>query len=267
MALTEEQKRLREGKLTASAVACLMQGDRQKIMNLWLFMVGDPSYEEPDLSQVWPVRLGEATEKLNLAWYELTTGRLLTRRGEVVIHSQYDWAAATLDGWDAAIPAPIECKHVGGWEPRQTVINRYWPQCCWQMIVTGARQVELSIIEGAREPAIETILWDADYSAELWHRAEEFMRHVWDLTPPVELEPVSAPVAAVKTYDFSGRNEWASLAAAWLDSRTAAKVFSATEKELKGLVPADAARCVGHGISCSRDRAGRLSIKENVNGR
>jgi hypothetical protein len=63
---------------------------------------------------------------------------------------------------------------------------------------------------------------------------------------------------------MTGNNQWASEAAAWVTTRQAAKDFSAAEKIIKSLVPADAMRCYGHGIEAKRDRANRLSIKELV---
>ena len=102
--LTAEQLRQREGRLTASRVACLMTGDEEKIMDLWREMTGDPSYHAEDLSGVWPVRMGEATEALNLEWFSRKTGRAVTRQGEaVVVCPSFSWAACTLDAsFDAA---------------------------------------------------------------------------------------------------------------------------------------------------------------------
>lgn len=95
--LTPEQLKARDGKLTASRVGVLMSGDEAKILSLWREMLG---LQEPeDLSGVWAVRRGEATEQLNLDWFERKTGKKVTRRGEVVVHPEHDWAACTLDGW------------------------------------------------------------------------------------------------------------------------------------------------------------------------
>ena len=132
----------------------------------------------------------------------------------------------------------------------------------FQMDCTATRSSRLSIIEGAKEPAVEIVEWQAEYSAELWRRAAAFMECVWSLTPPVALAPVAAPVAAIKEYDMAASNAWAAQAGAWLDHRLSAKSFTIAEKELKALVPEDAARCFGHGIQIARDRAGRLSIRE-----
>lgn len=183
--LTEAQLKARDGKLTASRVACLMRGNEAAIMNLWYDLVGDPRYVDKDLSGVWAVQLGVWTEPFNLAWYERTTGRKLTRQGEVVVHPTADWAAATLDGWDDGLPGPVEAKHVGGNEPLTTIIDRYQPQLYWQMIVTDADKAALSVIAAAKAPVIEIIERDQDYAAELWCRAEAFMRCVQNLTPPI----------------------------------------------------------------------------------
>lgn len=260
--LSPIQIQQRDGKLTASRIACLMTGDEAKILDLWRELTGDPSYEPEDLSGVWAVQLGSHTESLNLSWYERRTGKPLSRQGEVVIHPEYDWAAATLDAWDDDLACPVECKHVGGFEKTDAVLARYAPQAHWQMIVTGANRCVFSLIEGAREPIIENVERDAEYAAELMRRAQAFMQCVFDLTPPVAPAPVAAPTKPEKTYDMTGRNEWGAEAVTWLTTRQSAKDFSAAEKALKGLVPADAIRCHGHGIEIRRDKANRLSVKE-----
>lgn len=262
MSLTPEQLAAREGRLTASRVACLMTADERKILNLWRELIGDPAFETEDLDWVWAPRLGSTTEALQLDWYEHVTGKPVTRRGEVVICPQAQWAAATLDGWDDALPAPIEAKHVGGYERREVVIERYQPQMHWQMIVTGARQVLLSVIEGAKEPVVEVIPWNAEYAAELWSRAEDFMLHVANLTPPVALPVVAAPVIPIKETCMNGNNLWADSAYNWITHRNNAKLFIASEKELKNLMEPDCKRAYGAGVQVTRDRAGRLSIKE-----
>ena len=135
--LSPTQLAARENKLTASRVAALMTGNADKILNLWRELVGDPAFVPEDLSDVWPVRLGEATEHLNVAWYAKKHGEV-SRKGEVVVGNP-DWMAATLDGWDVARGCPLEAKHVGGREPLETIISRYQSQMHWQMMVTDAR--------------------------------------------------------------------------------------------------------------------------------
>lgn len=190
--LTPAQLAAREGKLTASAVACLMSGNRAKVMDLWRLMVGDPGYQEPDLSGIWAVRLGSHTEPLNLDWCERKLKRPITRRGEVVVHPTVEWAACTLDGWDDAVPRPVEAKHVGGREPRGKIIERYTPQLMWQMMVTETAQAALCLIEGTAEPIIEPVDAIPEYVEELWKRAHAFMACVHALVPPFRTEEIAA---------------------------------------------------------------------------
>lgn len=262
MSLTEEQLRQRDGKLSASVVGCLMTADTDKMLDLWRLMVGDPAYVEPDWAHIWPIRLGEASEALNLEWWTYKTGRPLSRCGEVVVHPKHEWACATLDGFDEGLVGPVDAKHVGGFEPVETIVARYLPQMTWQMDVTGAKRAALSIIAGAKEPVVETLEWNADYSSELWRRAAAFMHCVWDLRPPVALPAVAAPVAAVRDADMSESNWWCEQAAAWLSTYKEARAAEIASKELKKLVAPDAKRAFGAGVEIIRDRAGRLSLRE-----
>lgn len=263
MALTEAQKLAREGKLTASRVACLMTGDKAKIMALWKELCGDPQHEDEELDDVWAVQLGTTTESLNLDWYERKTNRALSRRGEVVGHPDYVWAAATLDGFDGNLPGPVECKHVSGFEKFDAVLNRYQPQLQWQMECTGTQCCAFSVIEGARQPRIEIVQRDKAYADELMARALRLMECVWSMREPVALDPVDyVTISPLKDYDFNGSNEWAHAAADFLQHKTAAKLFDTAQTTLKGLIPRDAKSVVGYNVIAVRDRAGRISIRD-----
>jgi hypothetical protein len=261
MSLSIEQLKARKGKLTASRVSVLMKGDEEGIMRLYQEMIGDPAFVPDDLSHVWPVRLGEATEQLNLSWYSEKNGGL-SRHGEVAIHHRYPWAAATLDAWIDDLQCPIEAKHVGGREPLEIVIERYQPQMQWQMFITDATQCALSVIMGASEPTIDFIPRDQEYIGIMIERGKQFMDCVAQRKPPVALPPIAAPIDASKVYDMQGNNAWADSALTWLDTKEAADECKNAEKILKSLVPEDAKKCHGHSIQITRDRAGRLSLRK-----
>jgi hypothetical protein len=97
--LSPEQMAARKGKMTASRIACLMTGDTAKIMALYMELTEDPSFVADDLRDVWPVRLGEVTEQLQLDWFQEKNGLAVTRRGEVVVDPELGWLACTLDGY------------------------------------------------------------------------------------------------------------------------------------------------------------------------
>jgi len=260
MSLTPEQEAARKGKLTGSRVGALMSGDRAKIMQLYEEFIGEA--EPENLDDVWPVQLGAATEQCQLNWYERKNRISVVRRGEVVVHPKYEWAAATLDGWVAdPLHCPIECKHVGGFEPSEIVIDRYQPQVQWQMLVTGAKLCLLSIIKGAAEPVVDDILRADDYIQEMLARAQTFMMCVALRTPPVEIEPVAPPIEAKLIVNMQGNNTWAINAADFIRYKNEATIFEDAKKTIKSLVPEDAARCFGHGIRVTRDRRGALHVR------
>lgn len=260
--LTPAQLEARAGKLTASRIACLMVGDAEKIHQLWREMIGEAQPE--DLSAVWPVRLGEVTEQLQLDWYERKQRQAVSRRGEVVIHRHVPWAACTLDGWIDELRCPIEVKHVGGREPLEVLIERYSPQVQWLMECTGAGQCAFSVIFGANEPVVDFLERDDDYCLEMVKRGQQFMSFVERRIPPVVLPPVPAPIVADKSYDMTGSNEWTSHAFDWLNTIDAARTNEDSSKVLKSLVPADAKKARGGGVQITRDRVGRLSLRKET---
>jgi hypothetical protein len=157
----------------------------------------------------------------------------------------------------------IEAKHIGGREPIETVVERYQPQLQWIMFVTDTNMIALSIIVGANEPIVEFIDRDDEYIAEMVRRGEQFMDCVKARRMPVALEPVAAPVDASKVYEFEGDNVWTSSAVEWLATKPFSDRCEQASKILKAKVPADAKKAFGAGVCITRDRAGRLSLRED----
>lgn len=262
--LSPTQLAARDGKITASFLPKLMAGDNDAILNEWRRVVGDPEWVPENLDDSWPVQFGSFIEPFALDWHEHKTGQILSRRGEVVTSLQRPYFCCTLDAYRADDRTVIDCKAPGQWRKVDDVLAYYVPQLVGQKACVGADRAALLVVHGGSEPQEYPIEWDANYEAEVWRRVDHFQNCVEFLTPPVALPPVAAPVKAEKTYDFATNNHWVSEAAAWLQNRQAAKDFSAAEKQLKSIVPADAACVTGGGISCRRDKSNRLSIREIV---
>jgi predicted phage-related endonuclease len=259
--LNAAQIAARAGKIGASDIGIIVGGDAVKINNLWLEKIGDK--QPDDLTDVWIVQLGEASEPKNLDRYERLQKQTISRRGEIVTHYRYDWACCTLDGWIDDLQCPIECKLTGGREPLDPVIlDRYRPQCEWQMEVTGAEQCALSVALGTAAPVVTFIERDVDYAGQLLERGWTFIQHVRNRTPPVDLPTVPLPVDVTTVYDMQGNNEFAHYADIWLQLRDSAAAYDDAAKILKAMVPPDAKRCFGYGVQITRSRAGYLSLRE-----
>lgn len=214
MALTEEQRAARKGKLTASQVGTLMEGNADEIYNLWCEHTEHPDYVAKDLSGVWPVQLGSFTELLSLEWYSRGKGygpliksahieyiadqglaaskvetfaeNPIKKLGEMITHPDFKWVGATLDAFDTLTNQGIclECKHCGNFRKMADVIQKYTPQLHWQMFATGTREIILWVIIGANPPVPTRVEWGEFYWQTLWHRAQEFWKMVETKTPP-----------------------------------------------------------------------------------
>ena len=255
--LTAAQLEARRGKLTASRVGCLMRSDHQAMMQLYREMIGEVTEE---FTMTWAMEVGEATEPKQLNRFEHLNSPV-TRRGEVVVHPWHDWAACTLDGWVEELACPIECKHVGGREPIEVVIQRYQPQLHFQMECCEATQCIIAIARCLDDPVYEKIERDGVYADELMRRAMLFIESVRRRTPPVILPPAPPPVSKWRDYDMAGNDTWRLYAREWLQVRGAAETEQKCAKVLKSLVPDDASKCFGEGVRITRDRAGRLSLR------
>ena len=264
--LTPEQHAFRDGKMTASRVGKLLTGTEADITALWEEMTGrrDPD----DLTWKWPVYLGTHTERLHLDWLEHVWGAPVERRGESVEHSELSWAGCTLDGW---YEGPVEVKHVGGWEQRSVVIARYYPQVQWQCFVTGWHQGHLSIIEGAKEPAVTTLPRDEEYIAEMYDRAAAFMSCVMADTPPFGMPeaPVVVLPAELRTVDLDAPGDhpnWAGdmreAIEGWTATARAAKSNEASAKAIKKLLPDDVGELLCGGATVKRSKSNSILIRE-----
>ena len=82
--------------------------DEADLIRLWREKRGE--VEPEDLSDNLIVQLGTATEALNRAWYQRSTGQTITDVQKRVRHRMHKWMAATLDGMVEAIGAVFEAK-------------------------------------------------------------------------------------------------------------------------------------------------------------
>ncbi len=257
--LTKEQIEQRKLGIGASDAAKIVSGDW---FNLWSEKTRRA--EPEDLSWVFPVQLGSVTEELNLRFYTHKTGRAVTRTGEAVVSQEYPFLRCTLDGFDCAENAIIECKHVNGFSKIEDVRARYIFQCTHQMIVCGVQKAILSVIIGTSEPVLELIEMDDFWATDYIDKCCAFWQHVLDDRAPEQGAPLAEPSAptVMRTVKMDGNNAWASAAADWSNHKLAAKLFKTAETDLKAMVETDVRLAEGHGISISRNKAGSLSIKD-----
>src|SRR5438309_5477735 len=112
---------LRRQFIGGSDANIILSGDPQKVIDLWLEKRGEK--EPADLSSHLPVILGCWTEPFNRQWFELLTGRKVSRTGEVRACGVHKFRRATLDGIVEATGAVWEAKHTNAFAKSEEVLE------------------------------------------------------------------------------------------------------------------------------------------------
>ena len=248
----------RRGYIGGSDANIILSGDAQRIARLVAEKRGE--VEPEDLSRSLPVQLGVWTEQFNRNWYELQTGNQVTGVDEVWTHPKHTFIRARLDGFVGE--AVFEAKHVNPFGDIEAVVQRYMPQLHHYMTVTGKRTAILSVLVGTQRWECFTVDYDPFYADLLLNAELQFWNNVQNggTVEPVTAEPPKPRNAKLKI-DMTGHNEWAILSGVWAETTDAAKRNTWAVKELKALVPADAAEAIGHGVIIKRAANGNLSIR------
>tara|TARA_Y100000310_G_scaffold280964_1_gene301085 strand:- start:683 stop:1504 length:822 start_codon:yes stop_codon:yes gene_type:complete len=265
LGLTDEQKAARKNSLGGSDANILMGGDNNRIMDLYLEKRGEKKPE--DLSKVLPVQMGSFTEPLNIYWYELITGRVVSNEGDPAKHTVFPFMSCTLDGLtktEAGETAVFEAKHVNAFANIDETIQKYMPQLHHNMAVMNTNWAVLSVFLGTLKYEFAEVEMDEWYLAQLIDRERAFWAAVESGTPPVDMAPITAPIPAseMREVDMDGNNAWGEAAGIYSDNKRPAKKFKDAEKALKELVAEDVKRAHGYGIQCKRSSNGALRLSE-----
>lgn len=171
--------------------------------------------------------------------------------------------AATLDGRIRGNGAVFEAKFMLPWNfSEEAAAEKHMAQLQHNMWVLAARSAVLSIITGGGKWVEIQVHADPLYQ-HLLLTAEKKLWHCVQSGEPPALFGIEAPrprLAYVKIVDMSTSNSWASLAATFLQTRSAHQTHEATRTELKKLVPEDAKEAVGHGIRARRSKSGAINF-------
>lgn len=253
----------RKNCIGGSDANAIMGGDPTKLLKLWREKRGEAPGD--DLSDVLAVQMGSFTERLNIAWFEKQTGFVVTHRGFVLgtdaTQAPEPWMNCTLDGMTDNAAAVFEAKHVGTRSTDDEVFARYVPQLTHNCLCAGVESAFLSAFKGNGDWAMWEYALDANYAEALVAAERDFWRHVQDSTPPapLPLPPAPKPVG-VKEYSMEQSNAWAIHASVFRETLLPADRHESAKKEIKGLVPDDASKCVGHGLTVKRAKNGALRI-------
>lgn len=246
---------------------------------LWLEKTGRAA--PPDLSDVFRVQLGKQTESFHaewmakrqkISWRIWEHGDPMARRFDVA----NQWRYVTLDGWDLTNDKPIEVKHSHSQMQIRHAADFYMPQIQHNLAVTQADWLWFSVIPGNDEPMTVQVQRNYEYIARLTELERQFWWHVTenvapDIIPSAEIERVNALTDQVLVggftapQDMSRHNEWATLAAEFIELKPKADRCAEVNKELKALVEPHWGGAFGHGVKVARTKKGlTLTIEKGA---
>lgn len=249
----------------------IMGKDAKALLQLWREKRGEAAPENLDDNLV--VQLGNATEDLNVRWFEAWFARerppLSVRvrdRQDARISHKHPFIGCTLDGLidPPGGAALYEGKFMLPWHFDEAAAREkhYW-QCQHNMMVTACSNAYLSIITGGGQYLCIQIEADAMDQALLLDAEKAFWQCVQDGSEPrvqgAPPPPSKAPPA--KIYNMRKSNVWADQADIWTRTKVAHGEHEDAKKALKDLVPADAKEARGGGIVAKRSKAGAITIE------
>jgi len=195
---------------------------------------------------------------------EKDTGWWVTDEQKKVHYADWDKAHTTLDGYlretEASEPFGIvEFKFMFPFGFDLTkAIEKYYPQCQHNMMVTDLPVAHLSILTGAAQWYRAEIEADVFYHSELLKALKDFWRCVETGEMPGTPEIVVPLVDRIRVVDMSTSNEWAVQADILIKTATAIKKHEKAKKDIKKLMPSDAAVAAGKGVTVKLSKDGKM---------
>jgi|LauGreDrversion4_1035100.scaffolds.fasta_scaffold13991_3 predicted phage-related endonuclease len=227
--------------------------------------------EPEDLSNVFKVQLGITTEPLHARWFTKITGLPIETAAPFMVHRSIPHMYANLDGWVTHQGTFVELKHTNARATLREKARYYMPQLQHYIEVADVPYCYFSIIKGNDDPEFCLIDRNQTYIDELIKMEEAFWWHVQHKVPPdiepkgqaaaLEKETFEVLIDGLRTVDMTTNNQWVVFAQEWQETRDAAARHEVVAKEIKSLVPDDAAEAFGSGVIVRRDRRNRLSLR------
>lgn len=263
--MSNAERDARRTSLGGSDARIIMSGDQHAIERLWREKRGE---EEPeDLSDVLLIQLGNITEALNADWFEQQTLLVVTDEQKKAFYKEWPNAHSTLDGIvrkteDGPALGIVEFKFMlpFGWS-LEAAIEKYFAQCQHNMMVTDTSHCWLSIITGGGAHYIAELDADIFYQVKLLESLRDFWECVQNGNTPGVPEVAIPAIERVKIIDMSTSNEWMAFAADIIGSKTIADKHDKAKKEIKKLMPKDAAVAEGGGVKIHLSKDGKQLFK------
>ena len=190
-----------QDKISSSDARAIASGDYYDLEKLWEQKI---HYVKDDLSNVFPVQLGLATEKFHTSWLnkQLTRNNVIGYGHEHKL--MYEQAHCVVESDSTSHPfilastidiayseehlvqdtnkgiSLVELKHTGEYSNLDKVIENYYPQLQHHMYVWGTHEIMISAIFGNKRQQHDIVKRDDNFLADYMERAMELGRLIHD---------------------------------------------------------------------------------------
>ena len=263
----------RVGFIGGSDLYNIMKGDWH---DLWLVKTGRK--EPDDLSDVFRVNLGVATEDFHIDWFSRHAGFPVEEKQKefslTIDHVPYKGQAdAIMRTDDAYAPNTIlECKHTSSNKSMKDMLENYMPQLHMYMRLSNTNECFFSVIFG-NEWAWCRVKFDEDYWMNVHHTVMDFWETVETLIEPsvngVDVNKIdwsNIAIDGLVARDASKDNYFIDLAHNYVQTIDAAKDHETAKKQLRSLIQDDEREVYCDFLSIKRDKRGacRIVIKKEA---
>ncbi|MBO4221998.1 hypothetical protein [Bradyrhizobium neotropicale] len=265
MALSDDQRAYRLGKVTGSTVNVLMNESSPAVLShRWAVDIG----LEPADSETWAMRAGSQMESLILDEIERRHGIKITRRGDQVdLPALPNDVCVTLDGFDVEHSTLYESKFLSPHRRRDEFIPAYYAQVLLGMMCTGAERGILTVAQGTSDPVefeFERNQDSAPYEIEMMRRIAAYLICLKTFTPPYPM-PRMVPPEKWRTLDVVREpTNWSGLLlshlAEYAETAEAAARHDEAGAAARALVPDDVGKVLAGEFQLTRNRKGIVTI-------
>ena len=236
------------------------------VIDLWRQFTGRVS--KPDLSDLLPVRIGQATEKTNAEWLakvrdvtvdtESATDQLYTHSNGFMI--------AQIDGLvhEEGEIGLFEAKHTAMHKKMSDLLDLYYPQIHHYMSVMALPWAYLSVFFGNSKHDYEKIYADPVYTEALNKKENRFWDCVQEDIEPIIGKPIKPKKEDFSRYtkkvNFSQNNRFVELEERYNITIKDHREHEDITKELKEMMPDKSKEIYGKRIRVTRDKRGAKRI-------
>jgi len=262
----DEVNTTRMGFIGGSDMSAIMSGDWE---HLWQIKTG--RMQPDDLSNVFAVQLGIATEEFNMTLVEQHTGTTFDRQKRFTMVFDEDiYLRATLDGW--ADNTGVECKHTYERNNLNTQLDRYMPQIQFYLWVSKSDHMYFANIFGNRDWKMCKVNRDQAYIEAMKQPLRNFWQFVKnDQQPLLPHYPVMQPkIDSIAIDDMTSRcvngdNEFHDRAMTFIETKDAHTLHESAKKDLKQMIGHDEREIYSDTLAVRRTKSGlRIVQKKEV---